>query len=122
MTSSGHARHLAAAFAALAVAAARGARARRERLTDVTSAPVKLSPAQDNQALAALRARSASWHNRAMAEADGYTADVGCSDERTEAVSASQARGMGYHTANMDLLLDDHTSLVGPDGRIVVPG
>ncbi len=71
-------------------------------------------PADLEQALAALRKQTASWHNRTLAEAAGYTVDVGCSDERTEGLSAAEARGMGYHTLN-PALLDDRTTLLQPE-------
>jgi hypothetical protein len=70
--------------------------------------------AEVNQALAALRKQTAGWHNRAKAEDAGYTVDVGCSDERTEGLSVSEARGMGYHTLN-PALLDDRTTLLEPE-------
>lgn len=72
------------------------------------------SPSVVNKALAALRARTASWHNRDKAEDAGYTVDVGCSDERTEGLSASEARGMGYHTLNA-ALIDDRATLLEPE-------
>lgn len=71
-------------------------------------------PVNLEQALATLRAKTAAWHDRDAAEAAGYTVDVGCSDERTEGLSVSQARGMGYHTLN-PALLDDRTALLEPE-------
>jgi hypothetical protein len=73
-----------------------------------------LSPSEIAQALKDLRARSAPWHNEAKAEAAGYVVDVGCTDERTEGLPASIARGMGYHTVNPDLI-DDRSTLLDPE-------
>ncbi len=56
------------------------------------------------QVIAHLRARTAAWHNPDNADDAGYTVPVGCTDERTEGLSAAAARGMGYHTLNLDLL------------------
>lgn len=72
------------------------------------------SSAQLARPLSELRAQTAAWHNREKAEAAGYTLDVGCSDERTEGLSAATARGMGYHTLNLDLL-DGETRLLEPE-------
>ncbi len=116
MSPSAHARHLAAVCTLLAFA---GCTADDPTPSEVAAPSASalagsISPASVDQALAALRSRTASWHNRATAEADGYTVDVGCSDERTEGLTASQARGMGYHTLN-PTLLDDHASLLEPE-------
>lgn len=117
MTSPAGARHLAVVCTVLAYAGCTPDSPTSSEVAapEATAVAASMSPASVNQALAALRARTASWHNREMAEADGYTLDVGCSDERTEGLSASEARGMGYHTANLDYLLDDHTSLLEPE-------
>lgn len=72
------------------------------------------SRAQVARVVADLRARSAPWHNRAKAEEAGYTVDVGCTDERTEGLSAATARGMGYHTLN-PALLDSEASVLEPE-------
>jgi hypothetical protein len=73
-----------------------------------------LSPSEVAQALSTLRAHTAAWHNPEKAAEAGYTFPVGCSDERTEGLSAALARGMGYHTLNPDLL-DGSTSLLEPE-------
>lgn len=73
-----------------------------------------LSPSEIARSLNALRARTAGWHNPDKAEAAGYTLPVGCTDERTEGLSALQARGMGFHTLN-PALIDDETRLLDPE-------
>lgn len=73
-----------------------------------------LSQSEVARVLSALRAQTASWHNPDKAAAAGYTVAVGCSDERTEGLSASRARGMGYHTLNPSLL-DGRTTLLEPE-------
>ena len=66
------------------------------------------------QLLDELRAKSAPWHSEKHAEEAGYTLPVGCSDERTEGIAASAARGMGYHTLN-PALMDGETRLLDPE-------
>lgn len=73
-----------------------------------------LSPSEIAQALNGLRARTASWHNPDKAEAAGYTLPVGCTDERTEGLSALTARGMGFHTLNPGLI-DAEAHLLDPE-------
>lgn len=74
-----------------------------------------LSPAEVAQALDALRSLTAEWHNAAKAEAAGYRTVVGCVDERVvQGVSAANARGMGFHIANAELL-DDRAALREPE-------
>lgn len=73
-----------------------------------------LSPSDIARTLNELRANTSSWHNRAKAEETGYVVDVGCTDERTEGLPASLARGMGYHTLN-PTLVDDRTALLEPE-------
>ena len=81
---------------------------------DHAAAAANLSPSEVARALSALRARTAGWHNPAKAEAAGYTFPVGCSDERTEGLPASLARGMGYHTLNPSLI-DARATLLEPE-------
>jgi hypothetical protein len=73
-----------------------------------------LSPSEIAQSLNALRARTASWHNPENAADAGYTLSVGCTDERTEGLSANEARGMGYHTLNPGLI-DGEARLLDPE-------
>ena len=61
-----------------------------------------LPPSEIARILNDLRRHSAPWHNPDQAAEAGYTIEVGCSDERTEGLSAEDARGMGYHTVNLD--------------------
>jgi hypothetical protein len=65
-------------------------------------------------ALEQLRTKSAPWRSAKHAEEAGYTLPVGCTDERTEGVSAAGARGMGYHTLN-PTLMDGETRLLDPE-------
>jgi hypothetical protein len=115
MTPTGHAPRWATALAALALVGCTGDTPTSSEIAAPDQAALSASQASVHQTLAELRARTASWHNRAIAEADGYTVDVGCSDERTLGLSASEARGMGYHTANLDILLDDHSTVLEPE-------
>ena len=73
-----------------------------------------LSSSQIERALQPLRVKSAPWHSAKQAEEAGYTVPVGCSDERTEGLPASAARGMGYHTLN-PALLDGEARLLDPE-------
>ena len=61
-----------------------------------------------------LRAKSAPWQSTKHAEEAGYTTPVGCTDERTEGLPASAARGMGYHTLN-PALIDGEAHLLDPE-------
>ena len=61
-----------------------------------------------------LRAKSAPWHSQKQAEEAGYTVVAGCTDERTEGLPASTARGMGYHTLN-PALIDGEAHLLEPE-------
>lgn len=117
MTPSGRTPHVIAAFAALALVGCTGDTPAPSEIAspDRLEWSAAMSPAPVHQALAALRARTAAWHNPTMAEADGYTVNVGCTDERTEGIPASEARGMGYHVANLDVLLDDRAVLLEPE-------
>ncbi len=73
-----------------------------------------LSPSEIAQSLKALRAHTAGWHHPDKAEAAGYTLPVGCTDERTEGLSAFDARGMGFHTLNPGLI-DAQSRLLDPE-------
>ena len=73
-----------------------------------------VSPALAAQVLQGLRARSAPWHSEKHAAEAGYTTPVGCTDERTEGLSSSDARGMGYHTLNPSLI-DGEARLLDPE-------
>lgn len=66
------------------------------------------------QVLQELRAKSAPWHSEKHADEAGYTMPVGCTDERTEGLSAADARGMGYHTLKPSLI-DAETHLLDPE-------
>ena len=66
------------------------------------------------QLLEELRAKSAPFHSEKHAAEAGYTVPVGCTDERTEGIAASGARGMGYHTLN-PALIDGETRLLDPE-------
>jgi hypothetical protein len=69
-------------------------------------APGSAEAAAINKAIADLRRATADWHNPGKAEAAGYVAPLGCIDERVMGLSESDARGMGYHVLNPDLLFD----------------
>jgi hypothetical protein len=73
-----------------------------------------LSASEIAHALQALRAQTAAWHNPDKAAEAGYTLAVGCTDERTEGLPASLARGMGYHTLN-PALVDGEAHLLDPE-------
>jgi len=76
--------------------------------------PPALPRSTITQLLEELRAKSAPWHSEKHAEEAGYTVPVGCTDERTEGIAASGARGMGYHTLN-PALIDGETRLLDPE-------
>lgn len=78
-----------------------------------------LSPSEVARALNALRAAGSKWHQPDHAAAAGYTVAVGCVDERTKGLPASEARGMGYHTVN-PALLDGETSILEPEFLVYV--
>lgn len=63
-----------------------------------------LSQSEVARALNDLRRHTAAWHNDAKAEEAGYTINIGCIDERVDGLPESEARGMGYHILNPDLL------------------
>lgn len=69
-------------------------------------APISIEHASLNKAIADLRRATADWHNPGKAEAAGYVAELGCIDERVMGLSEADARGMGYHVLNPDLLFD----------------
>ena len=83
-----------------------------------TQGHVPMSPALPRSTIAhlleQLRTKSAPWHSEKHAEEAGYTLPVGCTDERTEGLSAAGARGMGYHTLNPSLM-DGETRLLDPE-------
>lgn len=89
-----------------------------DRIDAAAHAHGAMDPALSSSALAQvlqeLRAKSAPWHSQKHAEAAGYTTFVGCTDERTEGLSAADARGMGYHTVNPSLL-DGEAHLLEPE-------
>lgn len=78
-----------------------------------------LSQSEIARALNALRAHGSKWHQPDHAAADGYTVAVGCVDERIKGLSASEARGMGYHTVN-PTLLDGVTTVLEPEFLVYV--
>lgn len=117
MIARSHSLHLTVVFGFLLTVACTGDTATPADV-DAVLAPAAVSADQSSaqiaRAVGELRAQSAAWHNRAKAEDAGYTIDVGCSDERTEGLSAATARGMGYHTLNLELL-DDEAHLLEPE-------
>ena len=52
-----------------------------------------------NQHLAELRRTTAAFHNPQTTREAGYTADVGCVDERAAGLPAEVARGIGDHVS-----------------------
>ncbi len=87
---------------------------------------VQLSAAASSQArsqLAALRQWSAPLHNAAKAAAAGYTAGIGCIDETTVGVPASEARGMGYHVTrgDKDIVGDGVIDVLEPEFLVYAP-
>ncbi|HET9602772.1 MAG TPA: hypothetical protein VFO96_00675 [Gemmatimonadales bacterium] len=72
---------------------------------------------------AELRQWLAPLHNPAKAAAAGYTALFGCIDETTVGVSASNARGMGYHVTagNRDIVGDGVISVTEPEFLVYAP-
>lgn len=89
--------------------------------------PVAASPEEDapdasvvsaeiGRTLDDLRRKTAPWHDVALASEAGYTVPIGCVDERVvEGVTPELARGMGFHSANLDLLFDDAVDLLDPE-------
>lgn len=66
------------------------------------------------QVLNDLRRQTAAWHDLANAEAAGYAVNIGCIDERITGLSASDARGMGYHFAG-GAAFDNVVDIVEPE-------
>lgn len=78
------------------------------------SMAASLSQSEIARAVNALLAVGSKWKQPDHAAAAGYTVDIGCIDERLKGLSASEARGMGYHTVN-PALLDGVTTLLEPE-------